>query len=984
MPAQPTTNATSPDVLAAYRAADQHGPEAVSRFLPPAHDPDFAFILAELVRADLAYFAAAGMPRKHSDYAACFPDVKSSVIRSMDLTRTPIPASVGRTNHVSVTPVRRDPEPEDLYPHAGTQFEGFRLVEELGRGGFARVYLAEELRLAGRPVVLKLSPRATNEPLRLARLQHTNIVPIQTAFQSGRLHVIQMPFFGRQTLADVLRLSQNPNRPPTAAAKVFSTFASRNGVTRADDSAIRQIPQPGRTPADAADGPLRAALMRIPYQDAVVWILTRLAEGLAHAHARGILHLDLKPQNVLFSDDGQPMLLDFNLAADASEAGRERVGGTWPYMAPEQIREYRGDTDAVPDARTDLFAVGVIAYELLTGRHPFPPVRPGEEGQAAAVADRLAGCKGVRESHPEISPAVGSILKKLLAGDPAARYQTAEDLLTDLRRHADHLPLRFAPNPSLVERAAKIRRRYPRAVSAVGVGLVLALSAGTAGGIIQQRQSAALAADSAALTDFQSRLADLRPDLAVPADSDGERAAIVAAGDAARAIGLPANEWNPAAVLPHLPAADRSAFADAAGELCLLLANATGRAGGNRDLDAAVRWYRAAAACYAHAPPPGVLQEQRDELAAAAGTAFPPAPDPAPGPRTSADLYVRAARAVMGHKYAAADALLSELLTREYNHAGGQYLRGTAALRTGDTTAALDDFHLARVLRPTDPRPPYQRGVIFLFLQRTAAAESEFTAALAADPTHAASLFQRGEARRRLRKFDAAAADYSAALAAGYPRLQVLTVRMEAYARAGKADRAAADFRDLNDLPPVSETDYFSRSRARLNRRDKDVAGALADVEKALELSPHYLQALESKAHILSQYYKRDLEAADVLAKAVELFPGHGMASLGRAVLLARLGDRDRAHAAVALGLANNTDPLGAYMAACVYSLTSKTHPEDKAIAIDHARRSFRLGFCQYEDIAEDPDIAAVRDLKEFKDAVKAARSLAKIPEKSK
>ena len=89
------------------------------------------------------------------------------------------------------------------------------------------------------------------------------------------------------------------------------------------------------------------------YVDAVVWLGAGIARGLEHAHERGILHLDLKPANVLLTDEGQPMLLDFNLAR--STADRElHIGGTWPYMAPEQRRVYLGELVSL-DQRADIY-----------------------------------------------------------------------------------------------------------------------------------------------------------------------------------------------------------------------------------------------------------------------------------------------------------------------------------------------------------------------------------------------------------------------------------------------------------------------------------------------------------------------------------------------------------------------------------------------------------------------------------------------------
>src|SRR5207247_3990759 len=110
------------------------------------------------------------------------------------------------------------------------------------------------------------------------------------------------------------------------------------------------------------------------YVEAVVWLGCCLADGLAHAHERGILHRDLKPANVLLTDDGQPMLLDFNLSEDVKLRGSvaaARMGGTLPYMAPEQLQAFQDQRRVSFDGRSDIYALGVLLFELLTGRHPF-------------------------------------------------------------------------------------------------------------------------------------------------------------------------------------------------------------------------------------------------------------------------------------------------------------------------------------------------------------------------------------------------------------------------------------------------------------------------------------------------------------------------------------------------------------------------------------------------------------------------------------
>src|SRR5262249_11483134 len=117
-----------------------------------------------------------------------------------------------------------------------------------------------------------------------------------------------------------------------------------------------------------------ARLEGLPFVDAVLALGGQLADGLAHAHRRGILHRDLKPANVLLTDEGRPLLLDFNLAEDTKLRGsaeRASIGGTLPYMAPEHMGAFRNAGGSI-DARCDLYGLGVILFELLTGRHPFP------------------------------------------------------------------------------------------------------------------------------------------------------------------------------------------------------------------------------------------------------------------------------------------------------------------------------------------------------------------------------------------------------------------------------------------------------------------------------------------------------------------------------------------------------------------------------------------------------------------------------------
>lgn len=336
------------------------------------------------------------------------------------------------------------------FPEVGESLGPFRLLSELGRGASGRTFLAAQPALADRPVVLKVIPSDQEEHLSLARLQHTHIVPLfaEQTFPERGLRALCMPYLGGASLAHLLKALADI--PP----------ANRRGWHLVDalDALAPKVPA-------LAGGPFRRSLEQATYVEAVCWIGACLADALDYAHDRGLIHMDLKPSNVLITGDGQPMLLDFHLARPPIEAGAwvyERLGGTPGWMSPEQqaalgaVKDDRPVPESV-DGRSDLFALGLLLREAL--------------GLPAGESDEL------RARNPGVSVGLDDIVRKCLAPHSADRYPSAGALADDLRRHLNHLPLRGVRNRSLPERWHKWRRRRQGGLLFRGAALVASLAA---------------------------------------------------------------------------------------------------------------------------------------------------------------------------------------------------------------------------------------------------------------------------------------------------------------------------------------------------------------------------------------------------------------------------------------------------------------------------------------------------------------------------
>ena len=271
----------------------------------------------------------------------------------------------------------------------GTELGHYRIAEKIGGGGMGEVYRAHDYHLARDVAIKVLAPGALldasardhfrKEALILSQLNHPNIATIHD--------------FDRQRDVDFLVMEYIP------------------GVTLSEKVAGRPLPE--------------KEILRLSVQ---------LAEGLAAAHEHGIVHRDLKPGNLRITPDGRVKILDFGLArslaviahtsSTQSSSGTPVFSGTLRYMSPEQLR------GEVTDVRSDLYSTGVVMYEMAVGHPPF------EAALTTSLIDAILHSSPLQPGRlrPELSTAVEQIILKCLEKEPGHRYQSAIELMTDLRR----------------------------------------------------------------------------------------------------------------------------------------------------------------------------------------------------------------------------------------------------------------------------------------------------------------------------------------------------------------------------------------------------------------------------------------------------------------------------------------------------------------------------------------------------------------------
>lgn len=828
-------------------------------------------------------------------------------------------------------------------PAVGERFGAFELLAVLGQGAFGKVYLARQTSLAGRLVALKITGDTAAEARHLARLQHTNIVPIHSLHGQPPWIAICMPFLGQLTFADLLSRLPHGRLPEGDAAALCSTIAARRAEfsTWLTDDARPAPSNAERQPAAASERTL-AALAARPLTDALLWLLTRVAAGLAHAHERGIVHQDLKPANILVSDEGEPLLLDFNLSASTAphQAHRARLGGTLPYMAPEQLARFAGDPADVSPA-TDVYSFGVILFETFARESLFPNHRGVlDEVLRAMRQDRLElTSQELRRRLKPLPPGIVAIISRCLDVDPRCRYRNATELHEDLERQLTDRPLRHAPNTSWAERLRKWSRRHPRLSSWSTVAVLavaVALGVGSMWQIRERRYQEQAAVVQ--LASFHASLPEARSLLTLANTHNGLiETALKAATESLDLYAVDeTSAWYARPPVASLPAESRRELAD---QLEELLAGRVRVAALGSDPNAAAKYQRAL-----------------DQFRAARHLGAPAPTEPAAEPVVEMVAARSFQVATLLHQSRAAEALrVAETLVRQQpRDASAWILLGACQLETGDLPAADASLTGAVALASDLHGTWFWRGMVRAAQRRFAAAADDFTEAIKVRPDAAAAWFNRGLARHQLKRFEEACSDFSAAEDRGFDEASVRFARSRCLAGQGLAAAADQDRRRALEAPPGTLYAWIERGVARLAA---DPEAAEADFRQATQIAPRSREAWINLAHVQSERLARPGDAALSLSRWLEIEPADALARSSRAVLYGRIGDNESARNDATQAALTSLEADVLYRCACAHAQMSVSEPANRNDALRYLSRALVLNPDLARLAREDADL---------------------------
>jgi eukaryotic-like serine/threonine-protein kinase len=888
-------------------------------------------VITELLRVWLEYRFASGVPASPQDAIALFPHIgfSESELQGLDfefqrLSAGPSSIEVSNASNCRAT---------SALPELGETWDDFLLLEQLGEGAFARVYLARQLSMAGRLVALKLTFRATMESQLLARLHHSAIVPIYSMHHRDDIYGLCMPYLGNTTLLDLLkeissvgttnlRSSESADGVElleilvhrqakiTTIVDLASDHETKDGDSRSSDKKAsaasasnsglndsnrgllgsehpkhektRKVESSSTETPSSKQNRIASAkeLSKLDYVGAVTWIGAQLADALDHAHRHGVLHCDIKPANVLLAPDGQARLLDFNVSLEQRCTSKEsRVGGTIAYMAPEHLIAVQGAGTLHVDERSDIYSLGVVLFEMLAGivhkRH--------------ASDEQLPIRQLLQKANPSVTAALAAIIQKCLANDPQARYASAAQLYDDLNAQCNSLPLIHQPEPSLVERANKWLRRHPllTSVSTVSIvaGCLLAISlAGylwrgsqldrlerfRRGDRVQQLLPSAIASVSA-MRNY--------PELKAEALAQSISVLELLRDESRQSLDLSiVKDRAPLQTLVRLSKSnglDQRATEENTDKTSSHVAEFAKQL---EQLDAALRDEKS-------------TEPAKDELL---------------------DAY-------LDGRFADVLELGRKLPQSRANDYATWMFLGQSNLKTGDFSAARECFTVCVTLQPNLEVAWFYRGIAKLESKHFQSAVGDFSKAIAIKSGFPAARYNMALAHEALGEIPEALDVLNTAITGGWQSVSGYAFRSKLNQKLGNQTEAKQDLALAIACHPATELDWVRRGTLLL---PTDTQGAKRDFEQAVRLNPDSIVGRQNLAHVLAEQLSQPEESLEHLNALITLDASNAERWAGRGVVLARLGRasealRDLSHAST-LRMSN---PLVAYQVACGYSL---------------------------------------------------------------
>lgn len=813
----------------------------------------------------------------------------------------------------------------------------FRLLQPLGHGAFSRVYLASQQSLANRIVVLKVTSLPMGESQKLARLQHSNIVPLYSTQNIEGFFILCMPFLGSITLRDAMLFAKKKKAEPSS--QLDCSVLTGKDLVLAIESDQHRLLSSNREVKNflsfetATDKHLNRSLNRWSSLDSIqttVRIAIELVSGLEYAHGKNLLHGDIKPANILLGFDGSVMLLDFNLSRNQTLGTEKKssAGGTLPYMAPEQLLGLLESQDR-SSATSDVYSIGVVLYELLTGKHPVDFTSLNHSAVELSLERHQRKTESPELYNRELPQDLAAIVMKCLAKEPSQRYQSASELREDLIRQQSSLPLKYASNRSIQNLTAKFVRRNQTSLKLAASTLLTITAAMIAivsvyFWIVNSRTNIA----NETYESFKSLARNAEANLFF-ADG-GSRDKGKKLGELAiKCFSLSSDAQSRAHLIDYLPSDKQTDVRETSAYLSRIIEQ--------------------------H---PSQYLVDADSI-------------------QSLSAIERIAHLYFQRDFDAALELIQVEIAKSPNRFVCWFLQGQIYLEQRRYQEATTAFAVAEASAPTCAITWMAQGNCHYWMAQYDKALACYKKAEELEPNLASIWYNRGLVYEKMRNYTGAVEQLKKSLhdsPTSHRYATALNRNLRALGQTAEADHVLKVI--ATETPKVPE-DWIFRGLSKLPQLPNE---ALRDFEEAQTYDSMFFTAGQNRAHVLSEFLGRREDAIRVLTEMLQRDPNYAPALTGRAVLHARAQHKELALADLEQCQYLNPSPQIHYQIGCVYALlaTGGDAKEMQDKALIHLARALAPGYGGRQ-LATDPDLANLQANTTFTTILNGVSTIQKV-----